>query len=194
MWVIKGFIDNSHTGSTSLLVDQVSSDPQYFDTRNIPIVQARSAYKACGKEPSRYRPSAEALRRRIKSGKGLYKISPAVDIINIISIKSGISIGGYDYQNIFAPIQLIIGGKDPYEAVGRGLLNIEYLPSLCDVNGPFGSPTSDSTRTMINKGTTELMMVFFDFGGYKDSGLFVEEAKTLLENYCNLSSQYVGPL
>ena len=192
IYLIEGTIDNSGGERTQVLLDDIMQDDQYYDTRSESIVATRSAYKSLGKEPSRYRPSAEALRRRIKSMKGLYQISPAVDIINYISIKSGISIGGYDLEKILPPIKLNIGGKQPYDAVGRGALNIEFLPCLYDSDGPFGSPTSDSSRTMITPHTKKLLMVFFDFLGNELNSKYVDEAEKLLEKYCNFSSDFTG--
>ncbi|NNF33545.1 MAG: hypothetical protein HKN68_05530 [Saprospiraceae bacterium] len=194
LWIIKGSIDNSRKDSTSHLIDELSDNKEFHDSRIEPIIHARSAYKALGKEPSRYRPSAEALRRRLKSGKSLYKISPAVDIINIISIESGISIGGYDFENVNPPISLRSGGNEPYEAVGRGLLNIAQLPCLYDTIGPFGSPTSDSVRTMIKDETSEFLMVFYDFGSYSLTEKFVNRAGELLEKYCIFSPEHIGLL
>lgn len=185
---LKGKIKNDiHSQELIDILNHISADPSYFNTDINEIQDTRKMYKSCGKEPSRYRPSAEALRRRIRTGKGLYSISPAVDIINIISIKSGISIGGYDFSTIRGSVEFRIGGEEPFEAVGRGPLNIQYLPCLYDEWGPFGSPTSDSVRTMIKAETDELLMVFFDFGKYASLGDSISMASTLLKKYCNFN-------
>ncbi|MFK7934827.1 MAG: B3/4 domain-containing protein [Saprospiraceae bacterium] len=129
------------------------------------ISDARAAYRTLGKEPARYRLSAEALLRRVLKGKGLYQINNAVDTLNLISIQSGFSIGGYDLEQIEGEITLGIGQADkPYAAIGRGHLNIENLPILRDEKGAFGSPTSDSQRTMVRPTTKQFLLVFFDFG------------------------------
>jgi DNA/RNA-binding domain of Phe-tRNA-synthetase-like protein len=128
------------------------------------IRDARQVYKALGKDPSRYRPSAEALLRRVVSGKSLYRINNAVDLLNLVSLESGYSIGGYDADAIEGPIRLERGAADPYEAIGRGNLNVEGLPVLYDARGPFGSPTSDSTRTMVGPETRRFLWVLFGFG------------------------------
>lgn len=128
------------------------------------IDASRAAYRALGKEPARYRLSAEALLRRVLKGKGLYQINNAVDALNLISIQSGFSIGGYDADKISGIITLGIGEeKEPYAAIGRGALNIENLPVLRDELGAFGSPTSDSERTMVRASTKQFLLVFFDF-------------------------------
>jgi DNA/RNA-binding domain of Phe-tRNA-synthetase-like protein len=130
------------------------------------ILTARAAYKALGKDPSRYRPSAEALLRRIISGKELYSVNNVVNLINLISFTSGFSIGGYDADSINGEITLEKGlASDYYEGLGRGQLNIENLPILRDLTGAFGCPTSDSERTGIRSETKNCLWVFFDFGG-----------------------------
>lgn len=128
----------------------------------------RKAYKLLGKDPSRYRPSAEALLRRIIKGDMLFPTNNVVDIINLISAQYGISIGGYDINKIKGKICLKKGNADePYEGIGRGKLNIQDLPVLYDDEGPFGSPTSDSERTKIDANTSTILIVCFDFDGLK---------------------------
>jgi DNA/RNA-binding domain of Phe-tRNA-synthetase-like protein len=151
----------------------------------IPAIQkAREAYKALGKDPSRYRLSAEALLRRILLGKDLYKVNNAIDILNIISIRSGISIGGYDADKIQGDIVLSKAGENiVYNAIGRGLLNIENLPVLCDSVGFFGNPTSDSERTRVTEETGNFLMVFFNFEGSAVVKDWLDESKNLLIQY-----------
>lgn len=133
------------------------------------IQQTKNAYRKFGKDPSRYRPSAEALTRRIVNGKSLYQVNNIVDILNIISIETGLSIGGYNYNKINGSIKLSKGKPgEPYDAIGRGMLNMEDLPLLYDNSGPFGCPTSDSTRTMITPDTNNFLMIIFDFEGQAD--------------------------
>lgn len=138
------------------------------DTTSIkthPVVAAtRAAYKMLGKDPSRYRPSAEALMKRAVQGKGLYQVNNFVDCLNAISMITGFSIGGYDSSSIEGAI-LVDAGKeeDEYEGIGRGALNISNLPALRDAIGAFGTPTSDSQRTSVQDHTRELLMVFYDF-------------------------------
>ncbi len=158
--------------------------------RNSKNVKAtKEAYKALGKDPNRYRPSAESLMRRVANGKGLYQISNTVDILNLISVQTGYSICGYDTEKIDGKISLGTGGKDePYEGIGRGELNIENLPVFRDSIGAFGTPTSDSTRTMISDDTKEILFIFMDMdhGTILDSAL--QETKELLEKYANATN------
>lgn len=152
---------------------------------NIPAIRkARDAYKALGKDPSRYRLSAEALLRRVLQGKGLYKVNNAIDILNIISIRSGISIGGYDADKIRGNITLSKAGENiAYSAIGRGLLNIENMPVLFDSAGSFGNPTSDSERTCVTEETRNFLMVFFNFEGTEAVRTWIDESERLLIQY-----------
>ena len=113
------------------------------------IAATRHVYKACGKDPSRYRPASEALIRRMLQGKELYQCDTLVDLINLASIKYGYSIGGFDADK-FVGNTLTLGiGKEgePYEGIGRGILNIAGLPVYRDAVGGVGTPTSDHERT-----------------------------------------------
>ncbi len=107
------------------------------------IAATRTVYKRCGKDPSRYRPSAEALIRRMLQGKDLYRIDTLVDLINLASIKFGYSIGGFDADKFVGnTISLGVGKEgEPYEGIGRGKINIAGLPVYRDSQGGVGTPT-----------------------------------------------------
>lgn len=125
------------------------------------IAATRAAYKLLGKDPSRYRPSAEALCRRLVKGERLYQINTAVDIINLVSAKTGYSIGGFDYDKIAGDrLTLCIGKEsDPYTGIGRGLLNISSLPVYKDEKGGIGTPTSDNERTKLDLHTKRILII-----------------------------------
>jgi len=144
--------------SASLKTEQISKIPA--------IAASRKAYKACGKDPARYRLSAEALLRRVVKRKALYQVNNVVDVLNLVSISTGYSIGGYDSDKIAGDILFGIGtAADPYEGIGRGRLNIEFLPVFKDKKGAFGTPTSDSEKTAVTQDTKRFLMVIIDFGG-----------------------------
>ena len=133
------------------------------------IVDSRKAYRTLGKDPARYRLSAEALLRRIVKEKGIYKINNIVDINNLLSITSYYSICAFDISKLQVPITFAIGTKeDEYYGIGRGLLNIENLPVFEDQLGKFGSPTSDSERVKITSETTSISMNIISFSGISD--------------------------
>lgn len=148
------------------------------------IAATRKAYKALGKDPNRYRPSAEALRRRLLRGLGLYKINTLVDLINLVSLKTGYSIGGFDASLIRGDLTLGVGcANESFEGIGRGLLNIEGLPVYRDTLAGIGTPTSDEERTKIQPETTELLMLINGYSG--KSGLYdaVDFSIALLKKY-----------
>lgn len=131
------------------------------------IFATREGYKRCGKDPSRYRPSNEQLCRRLLQGKDLYKVSTVVDLINLASIKYGYSIGGFDYDKVEGnDVVLGIGrAGEPYEGIGRGVLNIEGMPVYRDRVGGIGTPTSDNERTKLSLSTTHLMAFVNGYDG-----------------------------
>ena len=128
--------------------------------KRLTIQATRQAYKTFGKDPNRYRPSAEALCRRIVKETELYQISTLVDLINLVSIKSGFSIGGFDADKIDGNLTLGIGHKEEiFNAIGRGLLNIDGLPVYRDKKGPIGTPTSDEIRTQLSIDTQNILII-----------------------------------
>lgn len=137
------------------------------------ILATRQIYKHCGKDPSRYRPSSEALIRRMLKGHELYQINTAVDLINLASIRFGYSIGGFDADKIQGN-QLILGigkAEEPYEGIGRGPLNIEGLPVYRDREGGIGTPTSDHERTKLSTTTENILALVNGYDGNKDQVL-----------------------
>ena len=150
-----------------------------------PIQATREAYKRCGKDPSRYRPSAEALCRRILKGSPLYQIDTLVDLINVVSIASGYSIGGFDADKIEGDTLTLGIGRagEPYEGIGRGELNIEGMPVYRDARGGIGTPTSDNERTKLTLQTTRLLTIINGYSGeegLREAGDYMQE---LLRRY-----------
>lgn len=151
------------------------------------IVATRAAYKTLGKEPNRYRPSSEALCRRAVKGLPLYRINALVDLINIISMRSGYSIGGFDADKIVGD-ELVLGvgreGED-FEAIGRGQLNIACLPVYRDKAGGIGTPTSDVERTKLSTDTTKLLMCINIYGEEMPIDDTIKYTIYLIEKYSN---------
>ena len=152
------------------------------------IEATRRVYKVCGKDPSRYRPAAEALIRRMLQGKELYQIDTLVDLINLASIRFGYSIGGFDADKFHGDtLTLGVGKKDePYEGIGRGQINIEGLPVYRDATGGVGTPTSDHERTKIDIHTTHLLTLINGYdGNEKQVTANAQFIQSLLRKYCN---------
>ena len=131
------------------------------------IAATRRVYKACGKDPSRYRPASEALIRRMLQGKELYQRDTLVDLVNLASIAYGYSIGGFDADKFVGnTLTLGIGREgEPYEGIGRGLLNICGLPVYRDAEGGVGTPTSDNERTKMTLDTRHLVVLINGYDG-----------------------------
>lgn len=141
------------------------------DVKGMPAIQAtRTVYKKCGKDPSRYRPSGEALVRRMLKGQDLYQIDTVVDLVNLASIAYGYSIGGFDADKIVGDTLVLGIGKagEPYEGIGRGPLNIEGLPVYRDAEGGIGTPTSDHERTKLGISSTRLLALVNGYDGNKE--------------------------
>lgn len=151
------------------------------------IAATRRVYRACGKDPSRYRPASEALIRRVLQGKALYQIDTLVDLINLASMAFGYSIGGFDADK-FVGNTLTLGiGKEgePYEGIGRGMINIHGLPVYRDEIGGVGTPTSDHERTKITINTTHLLVLINGYDGneasVRQNAEFIQQ---LLQKFC----------
>ena len=158
-----------------------------------PIKATRTAYKRLGKDPNRYRPSAEALRRRILRELPLYRIDTLVDLINLVSIRTGYSIGGFDADKIEGALTLGVGREDErYEGIGRGLLNIAGLPVYRDQVGGIGTPTSDEERTKISLETTSLLMIINGYSGSEGLKEAGDYALDLLRRYASAENVEVS--
>ena len=162
-------------------LEEVGSIPQ--------IAAMRTAYKKLGKDPSRYRGSAEALLRRVLAGKGLYQINTLVDVNNLVSLESLLPAGSYDLGNVIPPIELRVGRPgETYKGIGKEEINIENLPVFADARDAFGSPTSDSERAMIRLDTTDVLMVLFSFSGTAELEQWTERAGSLLQRFAGGTS------
>lgn len=151
------------------------------------IAATRRIYRICGKDPSRYRPAAEALIRRILQGKTLYQIDTLVDLINLASMKYGYSLGGFDADKFVGnTLELGVGKEgEPYEGIGRGMINIQGLPVYRDGIGGVGTPTSDNERTKITIDTNHLLVLINGYDGnealVRQNAEFVQQ---LIKRFC----------
>lgn len=158
------------------------------------IAATRRVYRACGKDPSRYRPASEALIRRLLQGKELYQIDTLVDLINLAGMRHGYSLGGFDADRFVGDtLTLGIGREgERYEGIGRGLLNIAGLPVYRDAEGGVGTPTSDHERTKITLQTTRLMVLINGYDGSRervaDTASFIRQ---LLRKYAESDGEQV---
>jgi DNA/RNA-binding domain of Phe-tRNA-synthetase-like protein len=147
---------------------------------------ARRAYRALGKDPSRYRGSAEALFRRLQSGRGLYQVNNIVDVNNLVSLETRHPVGAYDVANTADAVSFRVGAAgEEYAGIGKETINLEGLPVFADERGPFGSPTSDSRRAMIMPNTSRVCLVIIAFSGPDGLDAALEQAGSYLEKYAS---------
>ncbi len=168
-------------------IDELNQTIKVEEISQIPTISSsRKAYKICGKDPARYRLSAEALLRRVVKRGELYQVNNVVDCLNLVSISTGFSIGGYDVSKIKGEAVFGIGEKDePYVGIGRGELNIEFMPVFRDDEGAFGTPTSDSVRTSVTDETRRFLMIIIDYGASDLLDEATEQAVGLLQEYAS---------
>lgn len=151
------------------------------------IAGTREAYKAFGKEPNRYRPSTEALCRRFVKGLDLYRSLALIDLVNLLSVACGHAIGGFDADKIAGDTLTLGVGREgePYEAIGRGPLNIACLPVWRDAVGGIGTPTSDNERTKISESTRRLLLTINVYRADMSDDDIIAMAVRLLEQYAS---------
>lgn len=130
------------------------------------VAQTRVLYRALGKDPNRYRVASEALCRRVIRGLGLYRIDTLVDLINLVSMKTGYAISGLDGEKLVGDTLTMGVGEEgeEYHGIGRGQLNIAGMPVYRDAVGGVATPTSDEERTKITIDTCTLQMNINGFG------------------------------
>lgn len=189
--VVNGPTDPELRRMLEELAARVEGSYEVADINHRPgIAATRSAYKALGKEPNRYRPAQEQLMRRIVNGKGLYFIDNLVDVCNYVSIASGYAIGAFDSERIVGDRLTLGVGRpgEPYEGIGRGPINIEGMPVYRDETGGVGTPTSDNERTKITPSTRQLTVCINIYGEEMlpedAAGLYAD----LLRRFCSATA------
>lgn len=149
---------------------------------------ARDLYKALGLDPTKYRPSSEALLRRALKGEPLYRINTLVDALNLASLRFQLPFGLYDLAKIQPPVVLRKGlAGESYEGIRKGEVHVEGRPVLVDAQGPFGNPTSDSARTCITLSCTRALVV-----AYAPAGLAPKHLAEILDGTSELLIRHCG--
>jgi DNA/RNA-binding domain of Phe-tRNA-synthetase-like protein len=150
-------------------------------------VDARTLYKALGMDPTKTRPSNEALLRRALKGEGLYRINTLVDALNLSSLRHQLPFGLYDLDRVEPPVTLRRGlPGERYEGIRKADVNVEGRPVLSDALGAFGNPTSDSARTMITLACTRTLVTVYAPAGYGEARLegVLESTEATLVRFC----------
>ena len=128
-----------------------------------PLKEARELYRRYGTDPTRMRPSSEALLRRIKKGESLPRINSLVDVANALSVQLQVPVGLYDLGKIKGDdLTVRLGRKDEsYEGIGKDRVNVAERICVADAEGPCGNPSADSARTMITTSTERAAWIYF---------------------------------
>lgn len=123
---------------------------------------SRKMYRSFGVDPTKYRPSSEALWRRIKKGLEFPVVNSFVDLTNFLSMKFQVSYGLYDLEKISGPIVLAEGGEgDEYQGIRKDIIHLNGRIMLKDAEGAFGNPSADSLRTSTTEETRQVLQVIF---------------------------------
>ncbi|HET7339364.1 MAG TPA: phenylalanine--tRNA ligase beta subunit-related protein [Candidatus Dormibacteraeota bacterium] len=128
-----------------------------------PLDRARELYRRFGTDPTRMRPSSEALLRRIKKGESLPRINSLVDVANALSVQLQVPVGLYDLGKVVGDELVIRVGRDgeSYEGIGKEKVNVAGRICVADAEGPCGNPSADSARTMITASTESAAWIYF---------------------------------
>ena len=125
-------------------------------------VSVRTMYKKVGLDPTKARPSNEALLRRVRKGDAIPRINSAVDVVNWCSLEFQLPYGLYDFSKVSGPVTMRVGAAgEAYAGIRKDDVNVGGRITVADDIGPFGNPTSDSARTMVTPSTTELLVVVY---------------------------------
>ena len=173
------------TTMNTKVLPQVRSSIEGKEWNEIPGIRgSRAAYKAFGRNPGRYRVSSEALIRRVRRGDELYHINSVVDVNNLISVKSGLSVGSYDLGAVHGAITLRKAGTgEGYTGIGKDFIDMENMLVLADEDGIFGSSMSDSTRAMVTEKAKDILTVIYCFEDEIDLNSLLEDGKQAFEKF-----------
>ncbi|WP_445486449.1 B3/B4 domain-containing protein [Niallia sp. 03133] len=173
---------------------QLFQESTYFDLENanvndIPSIKEwRQIFKATGKDPNRYRHSAEALFRRVKKQNYLQPINSSIDLNNFFSLQFGVPIGIYDCANLSGNLNIRIGkDEEQYTGLNGRINSIEHLIISEDNSGPFGSPFVDSNRAPVTFETKNAVQIV-----YLQPSTSIETANKMVESLMNMFIQVHG--
>ena len=192
LFVLEGVRVREADASLAAEVDGYCAElrAKYGDAKSAEVpgaADARTLYKAVGLDPTKTRPSNEALLRRALKGEPLYRINTLVDALNLCSLRFQLPFGLYDLDQVRPPVVLRRGtAGESYEGIRKAAVHMEARPVLVDASGPFGNPTSDSARTMITTATTKAFVVVYAPVGYSPTRLeaVLDGTSELLRRHC----------
>ncbi|GKU81611.1 hypothetical protein NCCP28_10070 [Niallia sp. NCCP-28] len=176
-------------GRLQLFQESIYFELEDTNINDIPSIKEwKEIFKATGKDPNRYRHSAEALYRRVKKQNYLLPINSSIDLNNFFSLQFGVPIGIYDTANLSGDITIRIGKENEQYAGLNGRSNsLEHLIISADKLGPFGSPFVDSNRAPVTFTTKNAVQIV-----YLQASTSVETATKMTESLMNMFIQIHG--
>ena len=148
----------------------------------------RTMYKRVGIDPTKTRPSNEALLRRVRKGDTIPRINSLVDIVNWCSLEFQLPYGLYDRSKISGPVTMRLGAEsESYAGIRKDDVNVSGRITVADTVGAFGNPTSDSARTMVTTATTEALVVV-----YAPAEIPAAQMKRVLDATASRMAEIVG--
>ena len=154
------------------------------------VAETRALFHALDIDPTKHRPSSEALLRRVLQGRGLPEVSPVVDACNLASVEHQIPMGLYDRDRVHGTVAVRVGRDgEGYEGIRKQRVNLNGRLLLADDHGPFGAPTSDSLRTSVTPATRNVAVVLFCPARRATQSLStaLERVAELLTRFCGAS-------
>jgi len=152
------------------------------------VAENRSMFHRLGVDPTKTRPSSEALLRRVLKGQDLPSINPVVDVCNLASLEFQLPLGLYDRGEIRGPVFARLGRKgEGYDGIRKAHVNLSGRPLLADDDGAFGAPTSDSARTQVTEATKTLLVIV-----YRPLARPGEDLSSMLGRVADLLARYCG--
>jgi DNA/RNA-binding domain of Phe-tRNA-synthetase-like protein len=154
------------------------------------VAETRAMFHQLDIDPTKTRPSSEALLRRVLQGKGLPRVLPAVDVCNLCSLDHQLPLGLYDRDLVRGAVRVRVGREgEGYGGIRKQRVNLAGRLLLADDEGPFGAPTSDSQRTAVSPETRNLLVSVFcpAARGGPDLSAGLEHIASLLTRHCGAS-------
>ena len=150
------------------------------------VQNARNLFRAIGLDPTKHRPSSEALLRRALKGKEFYSVNPLVDIGNWCSLDFLLPICVYDKDKIKGEIKVRLGKEnETYLAHNNRVINLNGRYVIADDTGAFGSPITDSKRTAVDNNSRNTVLIIFAPQNY-DPVLLEDHASIFAERVINI--------
>jgi DNA/RNA-binding domain of Phe-tRNA-synthetase-like protein len=153
------------------------------------VAETRAMFHRLDIDPTKTRPSSEALLRRVLQGKGMPEVNAIVDVCNLCSLEHQLPLGLYDRDLVRGSVRVRVGREsEGYAGIRKHWVNLGGRLLLADDDGPFGAPTSDSRRTAVTRETRNLLVVVFSPSERAASlSTTLEHLSDLLTRHCRAS-------